>query len=98
MAFQPHAERPGRQALALRKSEEFGELSLQFTLPLFDTMALGILWSAEKQPRRGQPWRVATDTGAVSSESPKKSWRQNVWRASRKNCNFTYSTYTHFGI
>lgn len=54
-------------------------------------MGLGILWSAENWPRKEQPWRVASGTRAVSREGPKKSWRQKVWRASRKNCNFTHS-------
>lgn len=34
---------------------------------------------------------MASGAGTVSSEGPKKSWRQNVWRASRRNCSFTYS-------
>lgn len=54
-------------------------------------MGLGILWSAENWLRKEQPWRVASGTRAVSREGPKKSWRQKVWRASRKNCNFTHS-------
>lgn len=77
LVFQLNAESPGRQALALRKGEEFEELGLRLTLALLDTMTFGVLWSAEKQPRGAEPWNAACGSGAVRSEDrifPKKSW------------------------